>query len=640
MAGKRKNRDDSNVDPLAERTAEISNEIQALTHGDLVNRLQSLADDWRTESPPDTFGEIVDLVFKNIGIDLGGDIDHGDEGSYGLRHAVSVLEMKEIEAVTLFSRLKEAGALEDGTHIGKVRRLLESIFYAKKIALSVIQSKIAYHDTYTLDKNLDERLGSYSIRYRWFEDVKTTDTQKLIVYLLDVCMERHYRKYDGHVFEPIVSEGHRTYAYHRVASIKDFVHNECRKELNLDAFLQLTKTNMPTLVDHMTHCKDIQFPFLEKNRGVFSFRNGLYLCEEDQFVTYDLASTYVPECTVSCNFFDIDFDPTVCDRPWRDIRTPNSEKIFYDQKLTMDVREWVYILIGRILYTVGKHDGWQVIPMLLGVAGSGKSTIVDGLVGSIYDRVDVGVLSNNCEKQWAVSGLMNKLIWICPEIKADFALEQATFQSMVSGERLSVAEKHKTPYSTKFSIPGFLAGNVLPSWTDHSGSVARRMLIIRFDEKIKEHDMLLGDRIRQELPRFIVKANKAYREIAREHGTKNIWTVLPDDLIQFSKDAMTQNDLVSIFIKTDRCTLGETYATTMDDFTAAFQSWGYEFGSRTSTNEAMREIVCGRDIGKYGLTFQKTSYIVNGEQRHGTLVVGIKVTETTQVESFVPIEAA
>ena len=166
------------------------------------------------------------------------------------------------------------------------------------------------------------------------------------------------------------------------------------------------------------------------------------------------------------------------------------------------------------------------------------------------------------------------------------------------------------------------------------------MLIIRFDEKIKEHDMLLGDRIRQELPRFIVKANKAYREMAREHGTKNIWSVLPDDLIQFSKDAMTQNDLVSIFIKTDLCTLGETHATTMDDFTAAFQAWGYEFGSRTSTNEAMREIVCGRDIGKYGLTFQKTSYIVNGEQRHGTLVVGIKVTDTTQVESFVPIDAA
>lgn len=634
--GKRKDRDEELVDdPIADRAAEISNELGDFDADQLLERLESLSQAWKTETPPGDFRSIIETGFRCVDMDIDLDIDHSDEQSYGLRSAISTFELKEIEAVTLFSRLKEEGLLEDGVQLGKIRRVLETIFYAKKIVLSAIQSKIAYHDMYSIDQNIDERLGSYAIRFKWLEDVKTTDLQKLIVYLLDICMERNYRKQNGQVFRPITSNGYRTYAYERVSDIKEFVHEECKKELNLDAFLQLTKSSVTALVDHMTNCKDIQFPFLVKDRGVFSFKNGLYLCETDQFVSYEDAASVVPESTVSSNYFDIDFDPEDALRPWREIKTPNSEKIFYDQKLSIDVREWVYTMIGRVLYPVGKYDGWQVICMLLGVAGSGKSTVTDGLVGRIYDRVDVGVLSNNCEQQWAVSGLVNSLVWVCPEIKADFKLEQATFQSMVSGERISVAEKHKTPYTVKFDIPGFLSGNVLPNWKDHSGSIARRMLIFRFDQRIKEHDMLLGDRIKQELPKFIVKANKAYREMAALHGTKNIWNVLPSDLVEFSKEAMTENDAVSIFIKSDRCTLGEEYATIAEEMGGSMQAFGMEFGDRNALNEAARLIMIGRDISKYGLLNRKATYIVNGEQRYGSIVIGIKIRETTPIESFV-----
>jgi hypothetical protein len=147
--------------------------------------------------------------------------------------------------------------------------------------------------------------------------------------------------------------------------------------------------------------------------------------------------------------------------------------------------------------------------------------------------------------------------------------------------------------------------------------------------------MLLGDRIKQELPTFIVKANKAYREMAALHGTKNIWNVLPSDLVEFSKEAMTENDAVSIFIKSDRCTLGEEYATIAEEMGGSMQAFGMEFGDRNALNEAAREIMIGRDISKYGLLNRKASYIVNGEQRYGSIVIGIKIRETTQIESFV-----
>ena len=47
-------------------------------------------------------------------------------------------------------------------------------------------------------------------------------------------------------------------------------------------------------------------------------------------------------------------------------------------------------------------------------------------------------------------------MFIAPEIKGDFCLEQAEFQSMVSGEDVSVAIKGKTAKSIEWTCPGVL----------------------------------------------------------------------------------------------------------------------------------------------------------------------------------------
>jgi len=81
---------------------------------------------------------------------------------------------------------------------------------------------------------------------------------------------------------------------------------------------------------------------------------------------------------------------------------------------------------------------------------------------------------------------------------------------MISGESLQVSVKFQTPYQTRFRVPGFMAGNVLPKWKDNSGSIRRRLVIFRFDQRIEKTDALLGRRLIEEIPAFIVKVNKAY----------------------------------------------------------------------------------------------------------------------------------
>lgn len=50
-----------------------------------------------------------------------------------------------------------------------------------------------------------------------------------------------------------------------------------------------------------------------------------------------------------------------------------------------------------------RNEGWQVIPYLLGFAGTGKSSIAMDVIAKLYSPEDVGILSNNSEKTFGLS---------------------------------------------------------------------------------------------------------------------------------------------------------------------------------------------------------------------------------------------
>ena len=62
-------------------------------------------------------------------------------------------------------------------------------------------------------------------------------------------------------------------------------------------------------------------------------------------------------------------------------------------------------------------------------------------------------LSNNIEKKFGLSAIKDSFMFIAPEVKGDLALEQAEFQSIVSGEDVSIAVKNKTAVSIEWKVP-------------------------------------------------------------------------------------------------------------------------------------------------------------------------------------------
>lgn len=443
-------------------------------------------------------------------------------------------------------------------HSHVIDRLLETLYYLQQALKSSLLSyrlvrDLAANDTVSNVHVTDDQIGAGVQRFSRMDADDTNRLQNLLLYLLNITHSSNMRRNGTDIYQKVfTSSGHDTLAWRRTQSIKEFVYSSARKELNFDQWLNLTSSsgNASAATEHLTFCHDIQFQRLERDRHVFSFSNGVYLAENDHFLTYDLVPSHLPSSTAACKYFDLPFDDFA--RPgyedWYDIPTPSLQKILLHQDFSDDVCRWMYILIGRLMYNLNEHDGWQVIPYLMGQAGSGKSSILVKVCRNLYDIADVGVLSNNLEKKFGLAAFAEKYVFIAPEIKHDLQLEQAEFQSLVSGEALQLNIKYKTAVTVDWITPGIMAGNEFPNFKNNSGSIDRRVIVFEFINSVVVGDMELGKKLEYEMPALIKKCNIAYREMVALCGRNDVWTHLPPYFKERRKELAEVTNTLADFV--------------------------------------------------------------------------------------------
>ena len=405
-------RREDTVDPLAEvdkllldldtadklpSSADLSNKVtgwMAKTDAaGALRMLDGLCDQWRLrpEERGASFEAQTRHMFDRVGLQYTSNMsdDLGEEGSFGLRRADSKIHVHELAAMGLYHRLHalgllpERGAHEDqpppdddlATNMKRIVKVLEMVFYAKRVVLSAFQAKLAVHTLHSDDgalglaADIDTRLGSWGLRFRYINN-KITPMQNMLLFLLDGAMEMSYRKSNGWVYEPIYVDGRNTHAWRPVMEIREFVYSLLQKETCWDQWCNATASglkNISSAVEYLTNCRDYQLPDLHKQRGVYAFSNGVYMARTDRFYGCDAV---LSDDVVAVKFIDDTFVDYDCD--WRLIPTPFLQSIMDYQQFSADVCAWMYVMLGRLLYALNELDSWQVIPFFKGAASSGK----------------------------------------------------------------------------------------------------------------------------------------------------------------------------------------------------------------------------------------------------------------------------
>lgn len=382
-----------------------------------------------------------------------------------------------------------------------------------------------------------------------------TPYQELLLVVLEETSKHNIRRYKGQCCKQIITvEGYNTKAWKAIMEIPEFVHSVAQKETRFDVWKNLTSRGSCSrdAIKHLTDCKDIQFPEIVKNRYVWSFNNGIFIGKEwnpevgkgwiCNFYSYESKEFQsLDPLIVSCKYFDTPFRDFKEVEDWWDIPTPHFQSILDYQDFEEGVCKWLYVMGGRLCFNVGDIDGWQVIPFFKGVARSGKSTLITKVFKKFYEPEDARTLSNNIERKFGLSSIYDGFMFIAPEVKGDLCLEQAEFQSLVSGEDVSVARKYEKAISIEWKTPGILGGNEVPNWKDNSGSVLRRILTWNFSKQVEEADPQLDEKLEREMPIIMLKCIRAYLEYSQKYSDQDIWNVVP----RYFKNIQTQIAMVT-----------------------------------------------------------------------------------------------
>lgn len=503
---------------------------------------------------------------------------------------------------------------------------------------------------------------------------KMKDHQELILYLLDEICMRGYRRVNNDIYRQVYIDRHATHAWVKECSIEQFLHLACNKETSYGYWFKLTqKLGVASAVtDFLTKTIDIQFPDLVADRHIISFNNGYLICNnltEDNkllpiFRTYEMDSLdnvhYDPNeknyaDIVSSVLHRLDFPRAFTEGAYNPndlrtrfiddgiggIQTPELDSILTFQNLGPEVRYWVYVFIGRMLFDSNVYDNWQVMPFLKGVAGSGKSTIAYEVIARFYNPEDVFVISNNCEKKFGLQNCLQpdgkrlKYICIMPEVKQDFGMEQADWQQAVSGERIPINRKHMTTVTERFKLPMFAAGNQMVGYDDNSNSVARRVPVIKFNYPVgTRQDGDKPAKLRAELAHIILKCVFAYADAVNKYGKSQLWDHLPREF-QEERNMLVQSQhpLMNYLCSGKVLMQGYLYIP-IRTFVQHFKQHVQECClSKFQWNSDFYEL----PFNTYGITVLKGKrWVYEGKTIHGTFLKGVDVIngENTPVQQY------
>jgi hypothetical protein len=465
-----------------------------------------------------------------------------------LKHNLLVLQHRFAQEGLLTSN-EESGKVSDDTKYNLAFARLLEIIHSWEIAIRHLwNAKRAADPHYDTTQNLD--VGMHRYRPVFWNDLNPFN--KALLYLLGGLIERRWRRDGDNCMQRIYTpEGYDTHAWEVVMSIKDYVHSMCQRHVSLEQWQNITTpyNNIRNAIEYLRDTPDLHFSTLEKDRTYMSFSDGIYCTkvfdpetetygdrfywhkqekdrEDNEYITMDL-----PTNLTTCKYFDLPLDITTLDGydDWYDIPTPHFQSILDYQHFDEEVCRWMYILLGRLLHDVNSLDSWQVMPFLYGKGGTGKSLILTHVCKKFYDAIDVGVIANNMEKQFGLAAIRDKLLFIAPEVKANLKLDQCDFQTIISGEDMSIPEKFKIAKAVIWTTPGAMGGNQIPHYQDNQGSISRRLIVFDFGRIVREKNTQLGRLVETELPYLIAKMNRAYLNAVNKFAHKDVWSenILP-----------------------------------------------------------------------------------------------------------------
>ncbi|EHQ4359598.1 toprim domain-containing protein [Salmonella enterica] len=225
-------------------------------------------------------------------------------------------------------------------------------------------------------------------------------------------------------------------------------------------------------------------------RRLIGFRNGVLDTQSGLFSPHSKSHWLRTLC-------DVDFTPPV-EGETLETHAPNFWR-WLDRAAGKNLQKRDVILAALFMVLANRYD-WQLFLEVTGPGGSGKSILAEIatlLAGEDNaTSADIDTLEDPRKRASLIGFSLIRL----PD-QEKWSGDGAGLKAITGGDAVSVDPKYQNPYSTHIPAVILAVNNNPMRFTDRSGGVSRRRVIIHFPEQIapEERDPQLRDKIAREL---------------------------------------------------------------------------------------------------------------------------------------------
>ncbi|HCR0500585.1 primase-helicase zinc-binding domain-containing protein [Enterobacter hormaechei] len=225
-------------------------------------------------------------------------------------------------------------------------------------------------------------------------------------------------------------------------------------------------------------------------RRLIGFRNGVLDTQSGIFSPHSKSHCLRTLC-------DVDFTPPV-EGEMLETHAPNFWR-WLDRAAGKNPQKRDVILAALFMVLANRYD-WQLFLEVTGPGGSGKSILAEIatlLAGEDNaTSADIDTLEDPRKRASLIGFSLIRL----PD-QEKWSGDGAGLKAITGGDAVSVDPKYQNPYSTHIPAVILAVNNNPMRFTDRSGGVSRRRVIIHFPEQIapEERDPQLRDKIAREL---------------------------------------------------------------------------------------------------------------------------------------------
>ena len=322
---------------------------------------------------------------------------------------------------------------------------------------------------------------------------------------------------------------------------------------------------------------DVSFPLITQSKidyDIVAFNNGYYDTTLMEFYEQEEYNKIFGKYPLTFRYYEIDYTKELINAP-----TPAWDTIC-DHQWEIDVKFIFEAMIGRCLFPLHQFDNWEIMPYLIGVAGVGKSQLLQCLQQMLC-KEDIAVFNANKETTFGLQSVYEKRLVVFPDAPSDISkfLPDTVFNQMISGETVNIAIKNKGAIDYTWTLPVICGANTHFNYRDEAGRFSRRCLAFPMNNPVTTKDMSLPNRLKAEIPTLLLRCIKTYRDLVAQSGNKDIWKVVPQTLRDMQNETKMKTNTIYRFLKEGggcyEFDYGEDAITEWNEFKKAYQNYCY-----------------------------------------------------------------